>query len=220
LGGCRKEDSSNVKDIIFNPDIEYGSVTDIDGNTYKTLVIGNQEWMAENLRVTHYSNGDIIGTTSSSLDISGENSPKYQWAYNCNEKYAAIYGRLYTWYVVSDSRNLCPVGWHVSTNSDWITLTGYPTFDWQAIGGSLKELGNSHWKSPNTNATNSSGFSALPGGNRENIFLNLNEYGFWWTSTENSPEHGKGYRLQYNIGNIYDTGNYKWVGNSVRCVKN
>jgi uncharacterized protein (TIGR02145 family) len=100
-----------------------GSVTDIDGNTYKTIKIGTHVWMAENLKTTKYSNGDLIGTTSPyNKDISGETDPKYQWAYNGNESNVVTYGRLYTWYAVTDSRNVCPAGWHAPADAEWTTL--------------------------------------------------------------------------------------------------
>ena len=102
------------------------SVKDIDGNVYRTITIGTQVWMAENLKTTKYRNGDLIGTTTpATLVIEGESTPKYQWAYDGNESNVATYGRLYTWYVATDSRNVCPIGWHVPTDAEWTTLTDY-----------------------------------------------------------------------------------------------
>ena len=102
-------------------EVDY-SLQDIDGNVYdNTVTIGTQIWMTENLRTTRYSNGDSIGTTT--LDISGESTPKYQWAYDGNESNVATYGRLYTWYAVTDSRNVCPVGWHVPSDAEWTEWT-------------------------------------------------------------------------------------------------
>lgn len=97
------------------------SVTDVDGNSYTSVKIGIQVWMAENLRTTKYRNGDLIGTTTpATLDIRTENTPKYQWAYEGNENNVATYGRLYTWYAVNDSRNIAPIGWHIATNAEWV----------------------------------------------------------------------------------------------------
>ena len=165
-----------------------GTVTDIEGNVYKTIQIeiptGNsksiettqaitQIWMAENLKTTKYSNGDLIGTTTpATLNIYNEAMPKYQWAYEGNENYVDTYGRLYTWWAVTDNRNVCPTGWHVPTDDEWTKLVvflggkddGYGI--WNAAGGKLKEAGTKHWSSPNTGAVNSLGFTALPGGYR------------------------------------------------------
>src|ERR1035438_8500630 len=95
------------------------TVADVDGNVYKTVTIGNQVWMAADLKTTQYRNGDLIGTNSpATLDISSESTPKYQWAYAGDESNVATYGRLYTWFAATDSRNVCPVGWHVSTDAE------------------------------------------------------------------------------------------------------
>jgi uncharacterized protein (TIGR02145 family) len=120
-------------------------VTDIDGNTYRTVTIGSQVWMAEDLRTTRYRNGDLIGTTSpSTLDISGESAPKYQWAYAGDEGNVATYGRLYTWHASTDNRSIAPVGWHVPTDAEWVTLTEFLGGE-AAAQGKLKEAGTTHW---------------------------------------------------------------------------
>jgi uncharacterized protein (TIGR02145 family) len=99
------------------------TVTDIDGNVYQTITIGTQAWMKENLKTTHYRNGDAIDTTSpATLDISGESTPKYQWVFENDQSDLSVYGRLYTWYAVTDKRNIAPTGWHVPTDAEWITL--------------------------------------------------------------------------------------------------
>ncbi len=110
------------KTINFN----FIACTDGDNINYPVVEIGTQIWMAENLKTTKYSNGDLIGTTTpATLDITGESTPKYQWAYNGNESIVTTYGRLYTWFAVTDSRNVCPVGWHVPTDPEWTVLTDY-----------------------------------------------------------------------------------------------
>ena len=102
------------------------TISDIDGNVYKIIKLGDQWWMAENLKVTKYSNGDLIGTTiPATLDILGESTPKYQWAYDGNENNVSTYGRLYSWYAATDNRNVCPAGWHVPGDSEWTILTDY-----------------------------------------------------------------------------------------------
>lgn len=161
------------------------TVTDIDGNVYNTVTIGTQVWMKENLKVTKYRNGDAIGTTiPATLDISGETSPKYQWAYYGNESNVADYGRLYTWYAATDSRGLCPTGWHLPTDAEWTTLTTF--LGGEAVaGGKMKEAGTSHWNF-NTGADNSSGWTGLPGGYRHGYgaFFDIGNYGDWWSASE------------------------------------
>jgi uncharacterized protein (TIGR02145 family) len=166
------------------------TVTDIDGNVYKTVAIGNQVWMAEDLKTTRYRNGDLIGTTSpATLDISSESSPKYQWAYAGDDSNVANYGRLYTWYAATDCRNIAPTGWHVPTDAEWTTLVNF--LGGKSVAqGKLKEAGTTHWNSPNTDATNESGFTAIPGGNRWNNgrFLGIGDFTHWWTATGHDAE--------------------------------
>jgi uncharacterized protein (TIGR02145 family) len=162
------------------------TVADVDGNVYKTVTIGDQIWMAADLKTTRYRNGDPIGTTSpATLDISSESTPKYQWAYAGDESNVATYGRLYTWYAAADSRGICPAGWHVATEDEWTALVDYLGGD-SAAQNKLKEAGTSHWNTPNTGATNESGFTALPGGNRwvYGRFFGIRNFTHWWTATE------------------------------------
>lgn len=199
------------------------NVTDVDGNLYHSVKIGSQIWTVENLKTTKYRNGNLIGTTSpATLDISAQNTPKYQWTFGDNESNVATYGRLYTWYAATDSRNVCPAGWHVPTDSEWTTLTTYLGGE-SVAGGKLKEAGTSHWISPNTGATNSCGFSALPGGYRSNdgTFYANGYSGTWWSSTEGSTSTylarvlGVGFDFsRANRGYTIESG-----GLSIRCVK-
>ncbi len=150
-----------------------GTLTDIDGNGYQTVFIGDQEWMVENLKVTHYSNGDSIPTGLNNSAWTDLSTGAY-CVYNNDESNAVTYGYLYNWYAVTDNRNLTPAGWHVSTDEDWKELekhlgmsrTEVDDTRWWCTdeGGKLKEAGFSHWNSPNIGATNESGYSALPGG--------------------------------------------------------
>jgi uncharacterized protein (TIGR02145 family) len=200
------------------------TIIDIDGNVYKTVDIGSQVWMAENLKSTRYSNGDTIGTTNpDTLNIRYQDAPKYQWAYAGIDSIVAIYGRLYTWYVVADKRNICPEGWHVSTDADWRNLTKFLGGD-SLAQGKLKEAGTKHWNSPNTGATNESGFTALPGGNRWDYgrFLGIGEFTHWWTATENEKDTCMAWRRI--LVNKQPAKNYrgtadKKLGWYVRCVK-
>lgn len=149
--------------INFNPNIIYGQVKDYDGNIYKTVKIGNQEWMAENLRTTHTNTGDLINITSPvDLDISNTWEFPYQWACNGNENNVSIYGRLYNCAAIY---NICPIGWHIPSNDEWTILVNYLGGE-SVAGGKLKESGTDHWNSPNASATNESGFTAIPSGIR------------------------------------------------------
>ena len=212
---------SCAKDDDFSGDS--GTFTDDrDGNKYKWVRIGGKIWMAENLRATKYRNGDNIGTTTPpTLSISGETTPKYQWAYDGNKSNVATYGRLYTWYAITDNRNVCPSGWHIPTDDEWITLINFLGGHIIA-GGILKEAGITHWKSPNTEATNEKGFTALPGGSRyiDGYFFSIGDYGYWWSSTEGlSTSCGFSHRLDYNNTNVTRYNAYKAEGYSVRCIK-
>ena len=167
------------------------TVTDIDGNVYGTVTIGDQVWMAQDLRTTRYRNGDPIGTTTPArLDISGENAPKHQWAYAGDEGNVSTYGRLYTWYAATDSRAIAPAGWHVPTDAEWTALSDFLGGN-SAAQGKLKEAGTTHWNGPNADAGNESGFGALPGGNRwpDGRFLGIGDFSHWWTATEHDDKY-------------------------------
>ena len=197
------------------------TVTDYDGNIYNAIEIGNQMWMAENLKVTRYRNGDLIGTTvPATLSLLGESSPKYQWAYNGNEDNVAIYGRLYTHYAITESRGICPTGWHAPTDAEWTTLTDY-LGGMTVAAGKLKEAGTSHWISPNTGATNETGFKALPGGRRDDIgtFEGIRISGSWWTATEFGSADAFSRALSYNYSRAFSGSNFMKYGISVRCIK-
>jgi len=196
-------------------------VTDIDGNIYSTVKIGIQVWMIENLKTTKYSNGDLIGTTSpATLLITAENTPKYQWAYSGDESSVATYGRLYTWFTVMDTRGVCPTGWHIANDAEWTTLT--TILGGESISGDkLKETGTIHWLSPNSGSTNSSGFTALPGGSRylDGTFNHIGVDCVWWSATEASTIDGWYRRLDNGNARVGRYADYKWVGLSVRCIK-
>jgi uncharacterized protein (TIGR02145 family) len=194
---------------------------DIDGNIYSAVTIGTQIWMGENLKTTKYRNGDLIGTTTpSSLDISGETKPRYQWAYDGNESYVDTYGRLYTWFAATDNRNICPADWHLPTKSEWATLTTFLGGE-SIAGGKLKEAGPSHWQNPNTGATNETGFTALPDGFREfwGTFVNVGNIGFWWSSTIGLSYGAWEVSMNYDNSVVDPYDNYASYGFSVRCVK-
>lgn len=207
-------------EILFNDKLTYGSVSDVDGNTYKTITIGTQTWMAENLRSTKFRNGDAIPTTATvGQDISSEASPIYQWSLgNTN-----VNGRLYTWFAATDARNVCPVGWHLPTDAEWTTLIGYLGGE-NIAGDKLREKGTVHWGTSyitnNGLATNESGFTALPAGSKETngVYFPSNICVFWG-STSNKPDSGVCRQLWGNYSYVQRTNNNKKDGYSIRCIK-
>jgi uncharacterized protein (TIGR02145 family) len=195
------------------------SVKDIDGNVYKTITIGKQVWMSENLKTTKYRNGDVIGTTgTASQDIRLLIFPKSQWAYNGKESNSDIYGRLYTWYAATDSRGVCPVGWHVPTDAEWSTLITFLGGEELAYG-KLKEADEIHWLKYDT-GTNETGFTALPGGlrNSRGPFDDLGTSGYWWSSSEGSTSEGWCQIMNNTPGSLNKNLFLKRNGLSIRCL--
>jgi len=190
-----------------------------DGYEYPVVLIGEQFWMAENLKTTMYQNGDLIGTTTpATLDLSGEDTPKYQWAYNGDEDNAVTMGRLYTYYAITDSRGVCPVGWHVPSDGEWTTLTNYLGVN---AGSKLKETGTAHWPSPNAGATNETGFTAIPGGLRtfDGFFVNYPYYARYWSTTEVWSGVARGRSITSYSNGVQANMLEEKDGNSVRCIK-
>ena len=211
------------------------TIRDIDGNVYTSVTIGTQVWMVENLKTTKYLNGDLIGTTNpDTLDITLESTPKYQWAYEGNESNVNTYGRLYTWYAITDTRNVCPIGYHIPTDTEWTTLTDYLINNGYGYQGSGNDIGKSMaatsgWGTDPTEGNlgndqegnNSSGFTALPSGSRDYFgsFWDIGYVGRWWSSTEASTmsTYYRGMSAGYSNVLRYDLG--KQNGFSVRCLR-
>ncbi len=198
------------------------TVKDYDNNVYETVQLANQVWMAENLKTTTYRNGDPIGTTTpATADITGESNPKYQWPYDGSEANADLYGRLYTAWALSDSRGLCPTGWHVPSDPEWTILTdllGGETYG----GGYLKERGTANWDTPNEGATNETLFNALPGGSRNDASGTFTDSGagaYFWSSTDYDSEDTWYRHLTAGSVEIGRIGGSKKAGFSVRCIK-
>jgi uncharacterized protein (TIGR02145 family) len=214
---------NNDKEIGYSvrcvKDVEGNMVTDIDGNVYETVTIGSQVWMAENLKVTHYRNGDAIPNVTDGTTWSESSSGAY-CEYNNDINNVATYGRLYNWFAINDSRNIAPAGWHVPTDAEWQTLVDYLGGNTVA-GGKLKESGTSHWYSPNTGATNESGFSGLPGGCRTNYgnYGSIGTYAFFWSATEDNSNYAWYCYLNCSNSEVYRVNSNKHYGFSVRCVK-
>jgi len=205
---------------IFNPEKIYGSVADIEGNKYKTIVIGNQTWMAENLRTTKYRNGDEIPNVKENAEWNDLSTSAY-CNYNNTESLDTIatLGRLYNWYAAADTRNIAPKGWRVPTIADWTELFEY-------LGGveiasnKLKEVGDIHWEDP-YESDNSSGFTALPTGSRDfnKNYVDVGFYSIFWTHSEYNSDKAGCLNLFYFSSNVYTGVNYKYYGYAIRCIK-
>lgn len=213
--GCKKDNSEKPK-TVFNPDLSYEQLLDKDNNTYKTIIIGNQTWMAENLKVTHYNDGKLIPNVTEANEWDFLTTGAY-----CNyenlESNDSIYGKLYNWYAVNSGK-LCPKGWHVPTNADWDTLVNHLGGD-SIAGGMLKAT--AYWLSPNSWADNISGFSGIPGGRRYSygLFSAIENYGYWWSATNRSSKNAWFYYLCYNKRSVSSNYRDKTAGFSVRCIK-
>jgi uncharacterized protein (TIGR02145 family) len=236
LPSCQKDESD--QDSLLNMDnmssssspkngkISYGKVKDIDGNVYKTVKIGKQWWMAENLKTTSLNDRTLLSNVDDNTAWTSLSSGAYCWYNNDASTYKLTYGALYNWYAVNTGK-LCPNGWHVPSDLEWHTLILYldpaAVLDfWESdiAADKLKEVGTVHWNNTSTNSTNETGFTALPGGFRryEGTFLSIGGYGDWWTSTE--PDIINAWRRFMGISGIVFRDNLsKNYGLSVRCMK-
>jgi uncharacterized protein (TIGR02145 family) len=197
-----------------------GTITDYDGNVYSIVEIGTQTWMVENLKVTHYRNGKPIDNVIDNNDWTTLTSGAFCW-YNNEISNKNTYGALYNWFALNDSRNIAPDGWHVPTDADWTTLTTFLGGENEA-GGKMKEIGTTHWVTPNTGANNISGFSAIASGERDfynGTFYNLGYSGTWWSSNEIYFSNALFRNLFYTFSYIFPSNQDKKSGYSVRCVK-
>ena len=196
------------------------SVTDIDGNVYQTVNIAGLYWMKENLKTTHFSDGSVIEEreTDSLWEYSNIGEVSAWCYYDQNSSYNNDYGKLYNWYAVNDSRNVCPVGWHVPSEFEWMSMIDY-LGGASVAGGKLKEVGTLHWNSPNVDASDSSGFAGLPGGIRMFGYNDIGTRGVWWTSDGYNSTSAYSYFVSsydtYASPEIHN----KIFGASVRCVK-
>ncbi len=226
---------SDDEDEVLPDEDTPGKVTDVDGNEYATVIIGDQEWMAENLRVTRYNNGDTIPTLSNE-DWGDTTEGAYaiyphEGGYteddvegiNSDAEMVAVYGKLYNGYAVDDSRGLCPEGWHVPSDAEWTELTDYLGDN---ASGKLKatgtiEAGTGLWYAPNTGATNETGFTALPAGGaaRNGSFYYIGYHVYFWSATENRTDLNWYRYLNYYESYVTKTYTYKGWGLSVRCIK-
>jgi uncharacterized protein (TIGR02145 family) len=208
---------SKIDSVIFYQ--AQGTVTDVDGNVYRTLKIGTQTWMVENLKVRHYRNGDPVPNVSDTAAWGSLTTGAFSW-YDNDSSNHGTYGILYNWFAATDSRNIAPEGWHVPTDVEWTILVNY-LGGAAAAGGKMKETGTGHWNAPNTGATNESGFNALPAGYRyadNGSFRQLGRDADWWTATQVDAAYAWFRNIYYDAAS---TGRYyynKQNGFSIRCV--
>jgi uncharacterized protein (TIGR02145 family) len=217
---ARVTDDSNAQTEIawkirVIPATVKGSVTDADGNTYDTVVIGTQTWMKQNLKTMKYNDNTTIPYVPGNAAWSALTGPGYCW-YNNDSTNKKNYGAFYNWYAI-DTKKLAPTGWHIPTTSDWTTLLNY-LGGWKIAGGKMKAVDTTFWAPPNTKATDSSGFAALPGGYRsetDGTFYGLGKYAYWWSSDK--PQN---YNIFYNDSSVVNDLSSKASGSSIRCIKN
>jgi uncharacterized protein (TIGR02145 family) len=214
---------SYVDAILEQMSLKGVIVMDVDGNIYPVIRIGSQVWMAENLQTTHYSNGDPISDGTGIGDISTATEPKYWFAFDDDHNNVALHGRLYTGFVVTDSRNVCPDGWHVPHDDEWQTLIDYIAADGHSgLEGKVLKA-TSVWYDPfgTHTGTDLYGFTALPGGERRPAggYIYLEEEGHWWTSRVSASTMGFTRGMHYNGDEVYDDLEQLRVAFSIRCVK-
>jgi uncharacterized protein (TIGR02145 family) len=193
-------------------------MTDQDGNVYTSVTIGTQTWMVENLKTTKYNNGTDIPLAAESTTWAVLTTPGYCW-YDNDIANKATYGAIYNWYAVNTGK-LCPTGWHVPSDAEFTTLQTYLGGE-SVAGGKLKETGTAHWYTPNTDATNESDFTALPGGVRmyDGRFEYIKEIGYLNSSTEEMIGYCWVYSLYSNSGSFNRMPGVEVGGFSVRCLK-
>lgn len=214
--------------IIFNPNVIYDSISDIDGNVYKTVRIGDQTWMAENLKVTHYRNSDVIDnvTDLSKWGFFNITTAAYCW-YNNDISNKNVYGAMYNWYAATDNRGIAPLGWHVASVEDWQKLNNFiNTFNdlQQNMGYKLRETTSAHWSINNyfsslgLPTTNETGFTALPGGKVvPGEFSGIGgDYAYFWTNNGTLDGSSCVYvGIDITIDNLQPN----CRGFNIRCVK-
>jgi uncharacterized protein (TIGR02145 family) len=209
------------------PEASYGSMTDQDGNTYKTVEIGAQTWMAENLKTTKFNDNSSIPNVTSGSAWTRLTTPGYCWYDNDEVINKPLYGAIYNWYTVKTGK-LCPAGWHVPADSEYVALemslgmtqVQAEGTSWCGSDQGSKMKNNTGWKT-GENGTNASGFSALPGGYRfrlDGAFNNIGDLSYWWCSDESGPTTGYYRRLDGNNPGVFRESALKAAGKYVRCV--
>lgn len=227
--GCEKnEDDSNNKfndktTAVFNSNKTYGTMTDQEGNVYKTITIGTQTWMAENLRTTKYNDNTEIPNVTDNLAWNNLSTGAYCTYNNTTDIVSiATYGRIYNWYAVNYGK-LAPSGWHVPSKTEWTTLINYLGGE-SVAGAKIKEAGTNHWKTPNTGTSNESGLTVLPGGYRydfSGIFTGINDGIGFWSSTDDPNTNSNAWIFQFSYNNSYAISNtaLEFGGFYIRLIK-
>ena len=214
--------ATNISGTAYGNEISFTTTNlpaDIDGNIYDTVVVGSQTWLKQDLKVSRYRNGDAIPQITNSTTWGNLTSGAFCWYNNDSITYNAVYGKLYNWYVIADSRGICPVGWHVPTPSQFSQTINY-LGGGTVAGGAMKEAGTSHWNSPNV-ATNSSRFTGLPCGERFTNFSGIGQLNWWWIFNPLDLTNGEALGVINGDANFYGFSNpsNKTAGWSIRCVK-
>jgi len=217
------EGVNNWKEIAIGAGTIYsgcGTATDGDGNAYNTIKIGTQCWLKENLVTTKYNDETDIPLVTDNTAWENLLTPGYCWYDNDQATYGNTYGALYNWHTVNTGE-LCPIGWHVPSDDEWDVLVAY-LGDVSEAGGKLKETGTTHWNTPNTGATNETGFTSLPGSYRSsggNFDSSIGKKGLWWSAT-GYASYGAFHRWMFHdASNVGRSGNYREMGQSVRCLR-
>lgn len=219
IGSCSKEDN-NMYSIVNTPNLRVSPI-DIDTpvDPFTPVTIGSQVWMKFNLNVDKYRNGDVIPQVQNGAQWAALTTGAWCY-YENNTANGPVYGKLYNWYAVNDPRGLAPQGYHVPSDAEWTTLVTF--LGGQSVAGGKMKARTSLWAYPNTNATNSSGFTGLPGGERANngSFNVIGDSGIWWSSSEQYLTTNAWYRYLYKYdGGVGRDKFNKYTGFSVRCLK-
>jgi len=209
--------------IFYNPNpidtTTNSTITDIDGNVYTSVTIGTQEWMVENLRTSKYSDGTVIPNVTGDTEWSNLITGAWSHYENDSSQYESMYGKLYNWYAVNTNK-LCPTGWHVTTNPEWIVLTDYLAANGHngTEGTALKAT--SVWNSGG-NGTDDYGWLGLPGGSRASngSFYSIGNLGYWWSSSQDYTFNAWFRGLYYGYGSVDRDYSSKDYGFSVRCLR-
>lgn len=230
--GGTPSNSLPCENIPWNENITYGSVTDIDGNEYKTVTIGNQEWMAENLKTTHYNNGDEIPNLADPTEWENISTGAYCWYLEVDDNgdtisYKNCYGALYNWYTIEDSRNMCPSGWHVPSDNEWDVLKNYLVTNGHSVSEGIALKSTSEWNDYNGQSGNGNddyGFRGLPGGSRyfNGTFDFIEKGADWWSSNEDVTNNNMSSWSRYisnEFDRVYKSSAGKGNGFSVRCLR-
>lgn len=197
-------------------------ITDVDGNVYKTVYIGTQHWMAQNLKVSKFNDGTSIPFISNVNQWSDLTSPAYT-LYENNPLYNSMFGKLYNWFSINNidqNKNVCPTGWHIPSDVEWTILDNYLGGE-LVSGGKLKEIGTTNWLQPNNGATNEFDFTGLPGGYMNTLdgLRNLGYYGYYWSSSPYNSLNGWIRYLVNDKANFYRITANKKFGFSIRCLR-